>query len=75
MIGGNYPEKERLKNGLELTLGRSDAGAPSLSGSLAAPKVDNMGSVHGRVGGLERGGWRFMGSRGEEAYSLYSCWL
>lgn len=68
MMGENYPEKELLKNDLELTLRGCSAGRFVLLLTVCLLKEGQMGSASGNTGNPEPGG-------GEAcAFSSYSGW-
>lgn len=84
-MGENYPEKELLKNDLELTLRGCSAGRFVLLLTVCLLKEGQMGSASGNTGNPEPGGGRLAhfpplpdgrhspGSRGQEEYSFDPC--
>lgn len=70
MIGENYPEKELLKNDLELTLRGCSMGRFVLFLTVCLPKEGQMGSASGDTGNPEPGeACPFSSSSGWQAFS------
>lgn len=72
MIGGNYPEKERLTDGLELTLRCSDAAVLVPIGIAGLPQRGSDGLSAGASRRSEKGWQVLYGALGVGLFSLFS---